>query len=121
MWDTTSRLIWFFDHFNPYFQAIFVVLNVVCAALCFWSVSQRFSPGLTVVGVACLIGVVQTLCFILSAFQESQPFLPFLSYDVRRHAYLYGRMLGPPQLVLLPITVLLLAVENARRGRGEAA
>jgi hypothetical protein len=113
--DTNSRLIWFFDHFNPYFQCVYAVVLVFCLALCFWSLSRRFSAGMLFLGIGCVVSLIQTACWIVSAFQERQPFLPFLPFDLRKEAYLYGRLLGPPQLVLFPITVVLLAVENMRR------
>lgn len=113
--DTTTRLIWFFDHFNPHFQCAYAAIGILCAGLCFWSVSRHFSAGVALLGVGCVINVAQTACFILSAFQESQPFLPFLPFELRKEAYLYGRLLGTPQLVLFPITVVVIALENMRR------
>jgi hypothetical protein len=66
-------------------------------------------------GVGCVVSLAQTTCFIISAFQESQPFLPFLPLELRKEAYLFGRLLGPPQLILFPITVAFIAFENMRR------
>jgi len=113
--DSSSRLIWFFDHFNPYFQCGYAVLGIACTALCFWSISRRFSPGILLLGTGCFVGLVQTACWILSAFQESHPFLPFLPLEIRKEAYLFGRLLGPPQALLFPITILVIVFENARR------
>ena len=115
--NTNSRLIWFFDHFNPYFQCGYAVVLVFCSALCFWSVARQFSAGMLLLGVGCIVSLIQTTCFIISAFQEGQPFLPFLPFDLRKEAYLYGRLLGPPQLILFPVTVVLLAFQNMRRDR----
>jgi hypothetical protein len=119
--DTTSRLIWFFDHFNPYFQCAYVVVLVFCSGLCFWSIARRFSAGVLFLGIGCVVSLAQTACFIISAFQEGQPFLSFLPFELRKEAYLYGRLLGPPQLVLFPVTVILLAFENLRRKRPNQA
>jgi hypothetical protein len=112
--DTNSRLIWFFEHFNPYFQCGYVVVAALCAALCFWSVIRQFSPGLLLLGIGNIIAVIQLICFIVSAFQDGQPFLPFLPFEVRKQAYLYGRMLGPPQPILFLVTVILLVWEHGR-------
>jgi hypothetical protein len=122
--DTTSRLIWFFEHFNPHFQCADAVVLVLCSGLCFWSVARQFSAGVLLLGIGCVVSLVQTTCFIISAFQESQPFLPFLPFlpfEFRKEAYLYGRLLGPPQLVLFLVTVILLAFENMRRKRPNQA
>ena len=115
--DTQSQLIWFFDHFNAYFQCAYAVLLVFCLALCIWSVSRQFSAGMLLLGIGCGVSLIQTVCWIISAFQESQPFLPFLAFELRKSAYLYGRLLGPPQLFLFPSTVVLLALENIRHKR----
>ena len=85
------------------------------AVLCFWSVAKSCSPAIILLGVICLLAVVQNGLFILSAFQEGKPFLPFLPLEVRKQAYLYGRLLGPPQAVLFPVFVLVIVIENARR------
>ena len=119
--DTTSQLIWFFDHFNPYFQCAYVVVLVFCSAVCFWCVARRFSAGVLLLDIACSITLAETTCFIISAFQENQPFPPFLPFELRKHAYLYGRLLDPPQLILFPITVALLALENRRHKRPNQA
>ncbi len=113
--DASSRLIWFFEHFNPYFQSVYAVVAIFCAGLCFWSVTLQFSIGVLLLGIGCVISLVQTTCFAVSAFQEGQPFLSFLPFELRKQAYLCGRLLGPVQLILFPITVILLAFENVRR------
>ena len=113
--DNPLRLIWFFDHFNPYFQIGYAVLLVFWALFCFWSVSRRPTPGIILLGVVCVVAIVQTSLFVLSAFQEGRPFLPFLSVELRKHAYLYGRLLGPPSASLFGVTVIVLALENIRR------
>jgi hypothetical protein len=115
--DTDSRLIWFLDHFNPYFQCAYAVVLIFCSALCFWSVVREFRAGVLLLGIGCVVSFVQTTLFIISAFQEGQPFLPFLSLELRKSAYLYGRLLGPPQLILFPAAVVLIALENSRRKR----
>ena len=68
-------------------------------------------------GLSCVVNLIQTACFIMSAFQERQPFLPFIPFELRKEAYLYGRLLGPPQLILFPLTVVLLVFENMRRDK----
>ena len=113
--DVSSRLIWFFEHFNPYFQCVYALLVLCGAVLCCWSAVRQFSAGVLLLGIGCVIGFLQSTCFAISAFQEGQPFLPFLSFELRKSAYLYGRLLGPPQLILFPVTVVLLALENLRR------
>ena len=110
--DASSRLIWFFDHFNPYFQCVYGVVVLCCGALCFWSVSRKFSMGVLLLGVGCVVGFVQATLFAVSAFQEGQPFLPFVPFELRKLAYLCGRLLGPVQLILFPITVVLIAFQN---------
>lgn len=118
--DADSRLIWFFDHFNPYFQCTSAVVLIFCSGLCVWSVARQFRTGVLLLGIGCVISFVQTALFIISAFQESQPFLPFLPFELRKSAYLYGRLLGPPQLFLFPFTVVLLALQNMRAKKTRA-
>ncbi len=110
--DASSRIIWFFDHFNPYFQCVYGFVVLCCAAVCFWSVSLRFSVGVLLLGVGGFVAYVQATTFVISAFQEGQPFLPFVPYEVRKLCYLCARLLGPVQLILFPITVLLIAFQN---------
>ena len=112
--DASSRLIWFFDHFNPYFQLVYGFVVLCCAALCFWSITRRYSLGILLLGVGCGIAFVQATTYAISAFQEGQPFLPFVPYELRKQAYLCARLLGPVQLVLFPTTVVRLAFETMR-------
>ena len=113
--ETNSRLIWLFDYLNPYFQCGYAIGSVLCAALCVRSIIRRFSSGLLLLGIGCGISFVQNTCFAISAFQDGQPFLSSVPFELRKEAYLYGRLLGPPQLILFPLTVVLLALENMRR------
>ena len=113
--DASSRLIWFFEHFNPYFQGVYALVVLCCAVLCFWSAVRPFNAGVLLLGIGCVIGFFQSTCFAISAFQDGQPFLPFLPGELRKQAYLCGRLLGPVQLILFPITVVLLAFQSIQR------
>jgi hypothetical protein len=113
--DATSRLISLFEHFNPYLQAAYALATALCAGLCFWSIARRFSVGLLLLGIGCVVACAQSTLFMVSAFQDGQPFLSFVPFDMRKQAYLYGRLLGPLQLFLFPTTVFLLAFEHRRR------
>jgi len=115
--DSSARLIWFFDHFNPYFQAGYVVLCIIGACFCFWSITRHMSVGVLLLALGSVIATIQTLLFCISAFQEGKPFLAFLPFEFRKEAYLYGRLLGPPSAILSVITITVIAVENARRRR----
>jgi uncharacterized membrane protein YqjE len=113
--DSSARLIWFFDHFNPYFQAGYVVLCIIGACFCFWSITRHMSVGVLLLALGGVVATMQTLLFCISAFQEGQPFLAFLPFEFRKEAYLYGRLLGPPAAILSLITIVVIALENARR------
>ena len=84
--DSESRLIWFFDHFNPYFQAGDSLLVLLCAGFCFWSAARHPNVGIILLGIGCTPGATQGLLFCASAFQEGRPFLPFLPFDFRKGA-----------------------------------
>ena len=113
--DTSSRLIWFFDHFNPYFQAGYVVLCIVSVSLCFWSVVRHSNAGVLLLGIGGIVATIQTALFCISAFQEGKPFLPFLPLELRKEAYLSGRLLGPLSAIFSTITIVVITVQNARR------
>jgi hypothetical protein len=113
--DASAHLIWFFDHFNPYFQAGYVVLCIVGTGFCFWSTTRHTNAGVILLGVGGVVATVQTLLFCVSAFQEGKPFLAFLPLEFRKEAYLFGRLLGPPAAILSFITILVITIHNARR------
>ena len=87
---------------------------MLCAGFCFWSVTRQFNVGLLLFGVVWTISAVQNLCFAVSAFQDGQPFFPSLPFELRKQAYLYGRLLGPPQLLIAPLALVLIALQNMR-------
>jgi hypothetical protein len=113
--DASTRLIWFFDHFNPYFQAGYVVLCIVGVCFCVWSVTRHSSAGLILLGIGGVIAAIQTFLFCISAFQDGKAFWGFVPFAFRKEAYLYGRLLGPPAAIFSLITIVVLAIENARR------
>jgi hypothetical protein len=113
--DASARLIWFFDHFNPYFQAGYVVLCILGTGFCFWSVARHTNAGVILLGVGGVVATVQTLLFCISAFQEGKAFLPFLPFEFRKEAYLFGRLLGPPAVILSFVTIVVITIQNARR------
>jgi hypothetical protein len=119
--DASSRLIWFFEHFLPYFQSVYAVVVLCCALLCFWSAVRQSSAAILLLGIGCCISFMQSSCWVVSAFQEGQPFLAFLPFELRKQAYLCGRLLGPIQLVLFPTTVVMLAFHNVRGRRPNQA
>ncbi|MGH8092190.1 MAG: hypothetical protein ACREIF_01785 [Chthoniobacterales bacterium] len=115
--DSSARLIWFFDHFNPYFQAGYVVLCIIGACFCFWSITRYMSVGVLLLALGGVVAAIQTLLFCISAFQEKKPFLAFLPFEFRKAAYLYARLLGPPAAILSLIAIVVIAIDNARRKR----
>jgi hypothetical protein len=58
-----SQIIWFFDHFNPYFQVGNAILAALCAGFCFWSAARRPTPGIIILGFGSLLAAVQVLLF----------------------------------------------------------
>jgi hypothetical protein len=62
-----------------------------------------------------IVATIQTALFCISAFQEGKPFFPFLPLELRKEAYLYGRLLGPASAILSMITIVVITVQNARR------
>ena len=109
-------LVSFFDYINPYLQIGFGVVSLFCGALCIWSVRRQFNLGLLLLGIGCFGSFIQTSLFVVSAFQDGQPFMP-LSLDFRRTAYLGGRLLGPPQAILFALTVVVLVRQNVYGAR----
>jgi hypothetical protein len=73
------------------------------------------STGVLLLAVGGILASIQTLLFCVSAFQEGKPFLAFLPFELRKEAYLYGRFLGLPLTIFSMITVVIIAIENARR------
>ena len=73
------------------------------------------SAGVLLLALGGVVASIQTLLFCISAFQEGKPFLAFLPFEFRKEAYLYGRLLGPPAAILSLITIVVIAIENARR------
>jgi hypothetical protein len=108
-----ARLIWLFEYINPYLQIADATVLVLCGAYCMFSFHKHRTSGVFLIALCCITGSIQTVLFFVSAFQDGQPFLP-LSFEIRRTAYLYARLLGPLQAVLFATTVVVIARQNLR-------
>jgi hypothetical protein len=109
-----ARLIWLFDYITPYLQIGFAAVLLVCGLLCFWSVMHRFHLGVLLLAIYCIMSSMSGVAFGMSAYQDGKPFFSALSFEARSHAYLFGRLLGPWNMVLFSVSVCVIALHNLR-------
>jgi hypothetical protein len=99
-------LISFLDSTAPYVQAFDFVLMIVAGIFC---LRARKAPGLTIMAISCFVAAIILLGFFLFGIFHGRGSFPQI-------AYIVARLLGPFELLLFAIAIIMVARANRRGG-----